>query len=29
MAPAGTPREIIMRLHDEIARRVLSGEQRE
>ena len=29
MAPAGTPREIIARLHDEIARRVLSGEQRE
>ena len=27
MAPAGTPRAIIMRLHDEIAR--LRGEQRE
>ena len=29
MAPAGTPRSIIMRLHDEIAQRVLGGEQRE
>ena len=29
MAPAGTPREIIMRLHDEIARRVLGPAQRE
>ena len=29
MAPAGTPRAIIMRLHDEIAQRVLGGEQRE
>jgi tripartite-type tricarboxylate transporter receptor subunit TctC len=29
MAPAGTPREIVTRLHDEIMRRVLAGEQRE
>lgn len=29
MAPAGTPREIIMRLHDEIARRVVNSELRD
>ena len=29
MAPAGTPREIVSRLHEEIMRRVLTGEQRE
>ena len=29
MAPAGTPREIVMRLHDEIQRRVIKSEVRE
>jgi len=29
LAPAGTPREIIMKLHDEILRRVLAPEERE
>ncbi|HTE16693.1 MAG TPA: tripartite tricarboxylate transporter substrate binding protein [Burkholderiales bacterium] len=29
MAPAGTPREIIMKLHDEIQRRVIKSELRE
>ncbi len=29
MAPAGTPREIVMRLHDEITRRALGPAQRE
>ena len=29
MAPAGTPREIILKLHDEITRRVLKSELRE
>ena len=29
LAPAGTPREVIVRLHDEIARRVLAPEERE
>lgn len=29
MAPAGTPREIVMRLHDEIQRRVVKSEVRE
>ena len=29
MAPAGTPRDIVMRLHGEIKSRMLSGEQRE
>ena len=29
MAPAGTPREIVMNLHDEITRRVLKSELRE
>ncbi len=29
LAPAGTPREIVIKLHDEIARRVLAPEERE
>jgi tripartite-type tricarboxylate transporter receptor subunit TctC len=29
LAPAGTPRDIIMKLHDEIARRVLAPEERD
>ena len=29
MAPVGTPREIIMKLHDEIQRRVIKSELRE
>ena len=29
LAPAGTPREIVLKLHDEIARRVLAPEERE
>jgi tripartite-type tricarboxylate transporter receptor subunit TctC len=29
LAPAGTPREIVMKLHDEIARRVLAPEERD
>ena len=29
MAPAGTPRDIVMRLHDEIRRRVLKSEVRQ
>jgi tripartite-type tricarboxylate transporter receptor subunit TctC len=29
LAPAGTPREIIIKLHDEILRRVLAPEERE
>lgn len=29
MAPAGTPREIIVKLHDEIQRRVIKSEWRE
>ena len=29
LAPAGTPRDIVMKLHDEIARRVLAPEERE
>ena len=29
LAPTGTPRDIIMKLHDEIARRVLAPEERE
>jgi tripartite-type tricarboxylate transporter receptor subunit TctC len=29
LAPAGTPREIIMKLHDEILRRALAPEERE
>ena len=29
MAPAGTPREIVIKLHDEIQRRVVKSELRE
>ena len=29
MVPAGTPRDIVMRLHDEIQRRVIKGDVRQ